>query len=149
MSRARRATGQDADAAAELLHAFNVEFGDPSPGPQRVAARLVALMAGGDTFVLLAGDGPDGVAVVRLRAALWSEAQEAYLAELYVTPARRGEGLGRELLDAVLAAAREAGADRIELGTEEDDTAARALYESTGFTNRPFGSRSLYYERDL
>jgi ribosomal protein S18 acetylase RimI-like enzyme len=49
-------------------------------------------------------------------------------------------------------AAREAGATHIDLGTGETDTAARALYESCGFSNRegaPDGPRMLYYERDL
>ena len=47
--------------------------------------------------------------------------------------------------------ARERGAAHIDLGTSEDDLAARALYESAGFTNRerrPDGPRMLYYERD-
>lgn len=49
-------------------------------------------------------------------------------------------------------AAREAGAIRMDLGTGETDTAARALYESCGFTNREGGPDNpimLYYERDL
>ena len=49
-------------------------------------------------------------------------------------------------------AAREAGAPHVELTTGEDDTEARGLYESAGFTNRegpPDGPRMLYYERDL
>jgi ribosomal protein S18 acetylase RimI-like enzyme len=48
--------------------------------------------------------------------------------------------------------ARERGAAHIDLATSEDDAAARALYESAGFTNReggPDGPRMLYYERDL
>jgi hypothetical protein len=48
--------------------------------------------------------------------------------------------------------ARERGAARIDLNTSEDDVAARALYESAGFTNReggPDGPTMLYYERDL
>jgi ribosomal protein S18 acetylase RimI-like enzyme len=48
--------------------------------------------------------------------------------------------------------ARARGAAHIDLGTSEDDVAARALYESAGFTNRegvPDGPRMLYYERDL
>jgi len=47
---------------------------------------------------------------------------------------------------------RERGAAHIDLGTSEDDVAARALYESVGFSNReggPEGPRMLYYERDL
>jgi ribosomal protein S18 acetylase RimI-like enzyme len=48
--------------------------------------------------------------------------------------------------------ARERGAGHIDLGTSEDDVAARALYESAGFTNLDGGdegARMLYYERDL
>lgn len=43
-------------------------------------------------------------------------------------------------------------ATRIELGTSEDDTAARVLYESAGFTNRegsPDGPVMFFYEREL
>ena len=62
-----------------------------------LAQRLRQLLDGDDTLVLLAGDGPDGLAVLRFRAAIWSPGLESYLAELYVAPARRGQGLGREL----------------------------------------------------
>jgi ribosomal protein S18 acetylase RimI-like enzyme len=64
----------------------------------------------------------------------------------------RGRGLGRALLDGAMGAAREHGATRMDLGTSEDDVAARALYESAGFTNRegrPDGPVMLMYERDL
>lgn len=67
-------------------------------------------------------------------------------------PERRGEGLGRALLEAAMEYAKERGAADIDLGTSEDDVAALALYESAGFTNReggPEGPRMLYYERDL
>ena len=100
----------------------------------------------------LGGDGPDGIAVLRLRPSFWTGAPDAYLEELYVAPPVRRRGIGRALLEAVLTAAREAGAARIDLGTSEDDTAALALYESFGFTNReggPDGPRMLFYERDL
>jgi ribosomal protein S18 acetylase RimI-like enzyme len=76
----------------------------------------------------------------------------AYLEELYVVPERRGQGLGRALLEAAMDHARERGAARIDLNTSVDDVAARALYESAGFTNReggPEGPPMLYYERDL
>jgi ribosomal protein S18 acetylase RimI-like enzyme len=50
-----------------------------------------------------------------------------------------------------MAPARERGADRIDLGTSEDDVAARGLYERLGFTNREGGSGGpvMYvYEKD-
>jgi hypothetical protein len=88
----RIADRDDADAIGRLLHAFNQEFGEPAPGPPELAERMRQLLGGGDTLVLLAGDGPDGLAVLRFRAAIWSAGLECYLAELYVTPARRGQG---------------------------------------------------------
>jgi len=109
------------------------------------------LLGAGDTTVLLAGPGPDGLVVLRFRPAIWSDALECYLAELYVVPARRGNGVGRALLEAALDHARHSGADRIDLGTSDDDVAARRLYESLGFRNREGvdGPLTYFYEREL
>jgi len=147
----RVAAAADCTATGELLDAFNREYGDETPGATAIANRIAELMTSGDTAVLLAGDGPDGLAVLRFRANLWSQAAECYLAELYVTPPRRGCGLGRALMERTLSLARERGCDRIELGTSEDDVVARKLYERMGFTNleRPGGPVMYVYERDL
>jgi ribosomal protein S18 acetylase RimI-like enzyme len=148
----RRATSADAVDIGRLLHDFNTEYDDPTPGPERLAERIKMLLAGGDTEVLLGGPGPDGLAVLRFRQAIWAEALECYLAELYVVPARRGRGLGRALMNAAIELARDAGAAWMDLGTSDDDVAARALYESLGFSNRegkPDGPINYYYERDL
>jgi ribosomal protein S18 acetylase RimI-like enzyme len=148
----RRASVRDADAAGRLLDDFNREFDEPTPGPQALAERVRALLEHGDTIVLLGGDGPDGLAVLRFRPAIWTEALECYLAELYVAPARRGQGLGRALMEEAIEVARAEGADHMDLGTGEDDVAARALYESLGFDNRgrrPDGAINYFYEREL
>jgi GNAT superfamily N-acetyltransferase len=148
----RDADLDDSDAIGRLLHDFNREFDEPTPGPRQLADRLRELLAAGETRVLLAGDGPDGLAVLRFRPAIWSLALECYLAELYVVPARRGRGLGRALMQAAMELARREGADRMELGTSDDDVVARALYESLGFINRegkPDGPVMYFYEREL
>jgi ribosomal protein S18 acetylase RimI-like enzyme len=148
----RVASPADAGAIGRLLHDFNTEFEEPTPGPERLAERIRRMLAGGDTIVLLGGTGPEGVAVLRFRAAIWSDAPESYLAELYVAPASRGRGLGRALLEAAIEAARARGSDHMDLGTSEDDVAARSLYESLGFSNReggPDGPITYFYERDL
>ena len=148
----RLATAADAPAFGRLLHAFNGEFGGAEPDAEVIAERAAPLIASGEITVLLAGDGPDGFAELRFRPSLYTGALDAYLEELYVVPERRGHGLGRALLEAAMEHARERGAAHIDLGTSEDDVAARALYESAGFTNReggPDGPRMLYYERDL
>jgi ribosomal protein S18 acetylase RimI-like enzyme len=148
----RRAELSDADAVGRLLHDFNTEYDDITPGPDALAERVRELIASGETIVLLAGGGPEGLAVLRFRPALWTSGLECYLAELYVVPNRRGQGLGRALMETALAVAREQGADSMDLGTGDDDVAARALYESLGFSNRegkPDGPVNYFYEREL
>ena len=148
----RAATAADATAIAELLHAFNTEYSDPTPEVAVLADRLAPMLAGGEVAVMLAGSGPDGLAVLRFRPSFWSGELDAYLEELYVTPERRGQGLGRALMERAIEFARERGATRMDLGTSTDDTAARALYEKLGFTDRerpPDGPVMLFYERDL
>ena len=148
----RLAGRDDAAAIGRLLYDFNREFNEPTPEPAALAERLRQLIDGGDTLVVLAGDGPDGLAVLRLRAAIWSSGLECYVAELYVAPASRGRGLGRALMEAALREARGRGADTMDIGVDEPDLAARRLYESLGFTNRaggPDGPLMYVYERDL
>lgn len=148
----RLAKTSDAPEIGRLLHDFNIEFDDPTPGAPWLAERVRELIGEGQLTVLLVGTGPDGLAALRLRPSLWSAALECYLAELYVVPARRGNGLGRALLEAAMAHARARGADYMDLGTGESDVAARALYESCGFDNRegkPDGAVNYYYERAL
>jgi ribosomal protein S18 acetylase RimI-like enzyme len=152
LPRVRLADRDDAADIGRLLYDFNREFDEPTPAPAALAERLRQLIDGGDTLVVLGGDGPDGLAVLRLRAAIWSSGQECYLAELYVAPASRGQGLGRALMEAALSEARLRGADSMDIGVDEPDTAARRLYESLGFTNRVDGADGpvMYvYERDL
>jgi len=147
----RLADRDDAAVIGQLLYAFNREFDDPTPEPSALAERIRQLLDGGETLVLLAGTGPDGLAVLRFRPAIWSTGLECYLAELYVTPSRRGQGIGRALMDAALREARNRGADTMDIGVDEPDLAARRLYESLGFTNRAGGDGPLMYvyERDL
>jgi ribosomal protein S18 acetylase RimI-like enzyme len=148
----RVAGSADAEVVGQLLHDFNSEYNEPTPGPARLAERMRRLLAIGDTTILLGGTGPDGVAVLRFRAAIWSDAPECYLAELYVVPRLRGHGLGRALMETAIEVARARGADHMDLGTSDDDVAARSLYESLGFINReggPDGPITYFYERDL
>jgi ribosomal protein S18 acetylase RimI-like enzyme len=152
MSRVRRADVADAPEVARLLHDFNTEFSELSPGVEVLADRARQLLADGEITVHLGGDGPDGVAMIRFRPSIWTGALDAYLEELYVAPEQRGRGIGRALLEMAMETARKAGATHMDLGTSETDTAARNLYESCGFNNhegRAAGPRALFYERDL
>ena len=148
----RRATPGDAPQVARLLDDFQAEYDEPSPGVEMLEERYGDLIRNKEMIVLLVGDGPDGFAQLRFRPWVYSAGLHSYLEELYVVPDLRGNGLGRALLEAAMETARGEGAEQMELGTSEDDEAARKLYESAGFINReggPDGPVMFFYEREL
>jgi ribosomal protein S18 acetylase RimI-like enzyme len=135
-----------------MLHEFNAEFGETEPSAETIAELARPQLESGEILAVFGGDAPDGFAQLRFHLSLYEPGPDACLEELWVRPAARGAGLGRALLDAAVERARERGATRIELNTSTGDVAARALYESVGFTNAeggPGGPSMLYYERDL
>ena len=141
--------------AARLLFDFNAEYDMPSPPVPEVTARLALLLGEDHVVVLMVRDpesaAPVGVAMLRLYPSLWSSAQEAYLAELYVVPDRRGQGFGRALITEALTVARDRGADYAFLVTSEDDTLAHRLYDAAGFrrTEGEDGPAMIAFEREL
>ncbi len=152
MTHIRRATPDDAADVARLLHDFNSEYEDFTPGVEALAENARAMLADGDMVVLLAGEGPDGLAELRFRKSVWTATLDCYLEELYVVPPLRGQGIGRALLREAMDVARAEGAVHMDLGTSEDDEVARILYESEGFDcheGRGSGPLSLFYEREL
>ncbi len=146
------ATGPDLDAVGRLLRELNLEVETQTPTAQVLANRGAELLGDGDTEVLLAEDPPLGIAVLRLRKAIWTSHREAELVELYVAPAARGRELERELVEQALSVARERGADFIELTAGASEVRARRLYEELGFDGHELGSDealSLHYSRPL
>lgn len=145
----------DVAAAARLLHDFNAEYDEPAPPPDELARRLAELLAGDQVVVLIAREAGAGaavgVAVMRVQPSVWSRASEAYLAELYVVPGRRGQGHGRDLITQAIRVAREQGADYALVVTSEEDELAQRLYEAAGFrrTEGEGGPLMLAYEREL
>lgn len=142
---------EDAAAIARLLHDFNTEYEERTPPVAELTRHAERMLREGEMTVLLAGQGPDGLALLRFRPSVWTEQQEAYLQELYVAPKLRGKGIGEALMRAVLSTCRQHDAAWIELNTGETDVAARGLYEKLGFTNEegPEGAAMLYYELEL
>lgn len=127
----------DLGAAAELHALAFAPFGERAWTRQELAELLASP---GTRGALLEGD--DGAAGF----ALWRVAlDEAELLTIAVHPNARRRGTGRALLDAAIAGAREAGAIVLLLEVGEDNPAARALYDSTGFST--VGRRTAYYQR--
>jgi ribosomal protein S18 acetylase RimI-like enzyme len=150
----RIAVAADAADVARLLIDFNTEYDDPVPTHEWLSGRIRDLIERGDTDVVLLEDERSaiGVAVQRYRPSLWDAAEECYLAELYVVPARRGRGHGRMLLTAAMRRAAARGASYMDLTTTDQDEAAVALYESVGFDRhegRGPEVLSYYFEIEL
>lgn len=154
MSAASRiARGTDAAEVAALLDRFQTEFDEPSPGAEVLEPRVHEHLERDLSVFLLAGPRNVGVAQLRFRDYLFTGTPTCYLEELYVVPARRGEGHGRALMETAMSCARERGATTMELGTATNDHAARGLYQSLGFSNLERQgdpeTRMLCYEREL
>lgn len=66
------------------------------------------------------------------------KAPQLWINELGVAPSHRRRGIGRRLLDALLAHGRALGCTEAWLGTEHDNDAARRLYEAAGSAAEPF-----------
>lgn len=76
----------------------------------------------------------DGVDVGLARGDRDSEAPGcAWLLSMWVAPEARHQGIGRQLIDEVVAWARDAGCERIVLDVSDDNAAAIACYEALGF----------------
>jgi ribosomal protein S18 acetylase RimI-like enzyme len=78
----------------------------------------------------LARAGEVGVGCVALRPL---DDTMAEVKRMYVDPASRGNGVGRALLETLIAGARARGYRTLRLGTLEDMTVAQGLYRSLGF----------------
>ena len=59
----------------------------------------------------------------------WSASERCYLEDLFVSREARGAGTGRALIEAVYAAADEAGASQVYWLTAQDNERARRVYD--------------------
>ena len=91
----------------------------------------------GPADALESGVAMVGFLVARHVAAEWE------LENIVVDSMARNRGLGRQLLNALLDAARETNSEVVFLEVRESNAAARALYEKAGFEHS--GWRKAYY----
>lgn len=116
----------DDDAWARRMAGYRRHFADPDEG----------------AFVLVARDGggaPIGYAMVYAADGMpgWSEPGRLGVVEtLTVVGGRRGEGIGKALLDAVYAELARGGIDTVALDVVASNTEARRFYEREGMTER-------------
>lgn len=93
----------------------------------------------GRLLIVWADDAPAGCVTLRPITETICE-----MKRLFVRPAFRGRGIGKDLVDAIIREAREIGYITMRLDTLHTMKAATRLYESLGFVHR-----TPYYERPL
>lgn len=94
-------------------------------------AHMLRLMGDDETIALIAhdADGIQGFAVMQFGD------ERAHLVLLCVRPALQRRGIGRRLVDWLLASARVAGTERVQLELRADNPAAHRFYRAQGFVD--------------
>jgi N-acetylglutamate synthase-like GNAT family acetyltransferase len=124
----RDAREEDSAAIADLLG----QLGYPASAGA-VPARIDRMRAAGDRVVVAEVDGlVAGLAALHVSPSLEHSTPAGKLAALVVDEAHRGTGLGRALVDAMEAEARERGCGVFFLTTAEGRADAHAFYERLG-----------------
>jgi GNAT superfamily N-acetyltransferase len=127
---------RDARDVAEVrrLVLEHAEVRAATPGVESVRADAermpgVYVPPRGGLWLALSDD--TGVGCVALRPLEVDDTAE--VKRMFVDPTWRGRGVGRVLLEALIAGARARGYGALRLGTLRDMTAAQSLYRSLGF----------------
>jgi ribosomal protein S18 acetylase RimI-like enzyme len=71
-----------------------------------------------------------GITHYSFQNSTWAPKNYCYLEDLFTSPAMRGKGLGRALIDAVKEIAINEGSSRLYWTTDKDNVTARKLYDS-------------------
>ncbi|MBT5767588.1 MAG: GNAT family N-acetyltransferase [Kordiimonadaceae bacterium] len=74
----------------------------------------------------------------------WSLTNKCYLQDLFADPNVRGEGIGRKLIEAVYALAKDADSEQVYWMTQNHNKTARLLYDRIADDNG-----FMVYEKDL
>jgi GNAT superfamily N-acetyltransferase len=128
------------EAAWLALFRGYIAFYQARVGEDVIAATWRRLLEQDGVMALVAVDAEDvpiGLAHLLFHRSTWSPTWYCYLEDLFVAPARRKQGIGRALIEAVFREADARGATRTYWMTQEHNHVARALYDRLA-TRAPF-----------
>jgi GNAT superfamily N-acetyltransferase len=132
----RLARTADVPAIVGLLDTLFEQEADfaPDAGRQRRGVEMIlADPAVGRILVCESGGEIVGMVNLLVTVSTAEGGPAAWLEDMVVSPARRGEGIGKELLEAATEFASLRGATRITLLTDRGNEAAQRFYRRHGF----------------
>ncbi|MFJ5446100.1 GNAT family N-acetyltransferase [Methylobacillus methanolivorans] len=146
--RIRHAQAEDIPALCELLQQlFSIEQ-DFTPDLAKQSAGLQLLLAQPERGAILVAQQGGGKVIGMVSAQLViSTAQgtpAAWIEDMVVEANYRSKGLGRQLLDSVLAWAKAQGATRAQLLVDMDNQPAIAYYDHLGWNTTRLQARNIY-----
>lgn len=140
----------------EVLAAYAEDpMGSGRPLDARVRATVIdelAKVANREVLLAFWGDRAVGIAVCFLGFSTFRARPVLNLHDLAVAPFSRGEGIGRRLLEAVEARARDLSCCKLTLEVKDRNARARRLYASFGFGDFAPGdaqTQTLFLEKIL
>jgi len=133
----------------DLIRLLNLLFSieqDFTPDHDKQSRGLSALLESSSACIAIARDQNGkaiGLATAQLVISTAEGAPSAWIEDVIIEEGWRGQGLGRALLDYVLAWARTQGATRAQLLADLDNTPALDFYEHLGWQATRLGARRL------
>ena len=132
----RQAGPADVGAVAPLFDAYRQFYQQPSD-PALARAFIAERLARSESVIFLAERDGQAVGFVQLYPLFSSTAARPgrwwLLNDLFVSPAARGGGVGRALMDRARRLGEDTGAVGLELVTARTNAPAQRLYESLGW----------------
>ena len=143
MEKTRRLTTDDLEQTARLFdryRQFYLQPADLDASRNFIRERL----ENGDSYLIGAFEGAECVGIVQLYPSFSSVGlkKKLILNDMFVPEEHRRKGVAGELLRAAGALATTIGAGSMVLATRKDNTAARALYQASGWSEE---SNFVYY----
>ena len=137
--RPRIASEADVPLLLSMMEPFNAFESTPwnASAKERALRTLLRNRELGAVALLDGEDGTLGYFVLTWGYDLEWDGRDAFLTELFLMPAARGRGNGSGALTAVEALARQQGARAVHLMVRHENTVAKRLYASHGYTSPP------------
>jgi ribosomal protein S18 acetylase RimI-like enzyme len=139
----RHAGPGDEPAVVELVQELSVAFDYPSPVDEHYVRHYLA-SAVSDVLLAVDEGAPVGLLSYAIVPGLFHAADSGLIESLVVAEGRRGEGIGRQLLERAMRLLEEAGCAEVSVSTDAENEAAQKVYFDAGLTEA-----SLLLEKHL